>query len=300
LGKEVVLSTEGGETELDKTVLEQLNDPLVHIIRNCIDHGIEAPEVRIQADKSEHGTVHLSAEHVGANVVIQITDDGAGLDAASIRESAIAKSILLPEVELSEKETFELIFVPGFSTAKTVTNVSGRGVGMDVVKKSIETLRGSIDVSSKRGVGTTISLELPLTLAIIEGFMVMIGDEHYVFPLTTVEECVKISGKELEDVHRRNIMKIRGTVVPYQNLREAFEIDTTSSESERIVVVESGGQRMGFGVDNVIGQHQTVIKSLGKMYRDIKGISGATILGDGTVAMILDVAQLIDTAERHP
>lgn len=300
LGKQIDLTTEGGETELDKTVFEQLNDPLVHIIRNSIDHGIETPEVRVQAGKSAQGTVHLSAAHIGANVVIQITDDGAGLDAEAIREAAIAKGVLLPEAELNEKEIFELIFAPGFSTAKTVTDVSGRGVGMDVVKKSIETLRGSINISSEKGTGTTITLELPLTLAIIEGFMVVIGDEHFIFPLTTVEECVEISGEEMESVRRRNIMNIRGAVVPYRNLREVFDIKTESVVTERIVVIESGGQRMGFGVDNVIGQHQTVIKSLGKMYRDIKGISGATILGDGTVAMILDVAQLINAAERQP
>ena len=201
---------------------------------------------------------------------------------------------------MSEREIFELIFAPGFSTAKTVTDVSGRGVGMDVVKKSIEALRGTIDMSSEKGAGTTITLELPLTLAIIEGFMVMIGDEHFVFPLTAVEECVEISGQEMESVRRRNIMNIRGAVVPYQNLREVFDIKNYSAVTERIVVIKSGGQRMGFGVDSVIGQHQTVIKSLGKMYRDIKGISGATILGDGTVAMILDVVQLINAAERQP
>jgi two-component system chemotaxis sensor kinase CheA len=298
LGKHIVLSTDGGETELDKTVLEKLNDPLVHIIRNCIDHGIETPEQRAASGKSENGTILLSAGHKGANVVIRISDDGAGMNAEKIRETAVLKGLMAPEEELSESELFEMIFAPGFSTAKTVTDVSGRGVGMDVVKKGIEALRGSIGVSSKKGNGTTITLELPLTLAIIEGFMVMIGDEHFVFPLSAVEECVEISGKEMENVRRRNMMNIRGKVVPYQNLREVFNMDNAPSETERIVVVASGEQRVGFGVDSVIGQHQTVIKNLGKMYRNIKGISGATILGDGSVALILDVAHLITTTER--
>ena len=299
LGKQIVLATEGGETELDKTVLERLNDPLVHIIRNSIDHGIEMPEARTQAGKPRKGTIHLSAGHVGANVVIRITDDGAGLDAEAIHQTAIARGLVEPNSDMTEKETFDLLFIPGFSTAACVSDVSGRGVGMDVVKKNIEALRGNIDISSRKGEGTTISLELPLTLAIIDGFMVAIGDEHYVFPLTDVEECVEISGREMGDVHRRNIMNIRGAAVPYRNLRELFGINGTSGESERVVVVKSGGQKIGFGVDRVIGHHQTVIKSLGRMYQNISGLSGATILGDGTVAVILDVPQMISEAEKN-
>ena len=299
LGKTVELTTEGGETELDKTVIEQLNDPLVHIIRNSIDHGIETPEKRERAGKPRQGTVSLNAAHMGAHVVIRIEDDGAGLKSDAIRQSAIEKGLILPETELSEKEIFGLIFAPGFSTAKTVTGVSGRGVGMDVVKRSIETLRGVIDVGSEKGRGTTITLKLPLTLAIIEGFMVKIGDGHYVFPLAAVEECVAIPPEEMEKVRKRHMMNIRGSVVPYQSLRETFAINGSPPSAERIVVVESGGHRVGFGVDSIIGQHQTVIKSLGKFYKDIKGISGATILGDGTVALILDVAQLINVTERR-
>ncbi|MFH0724822.1 MAG: chemotaxis protein CheA [Pseudomonadota bacterium] len=299
LGKEVELATEGGETELDKTVIEQLSDPLVHIIRNSIDHGIEAPEARARSGKPRQGTVHLKAAHLGANVVIRIEDDGAGLDAGAIRESAIRKGLIGPDAELSEKETFGLIFAPGFSTAKTVTGVSGRGVGMDVVKKSVEGLRGVIEVASVKGIGTTITLKLPLTLAIIEGFMVKIGDGHFVFPLAAVEECVAIPEEDMEKVRKRNMMNIRGSVVPYQSLREIFAVDGSPPAAERIVVVESGGHRVGFGVDSIIGQHQTVIKSLGKFYKDIKGISGATILGDGSVALILDIVQLINAAERQ-
>ena len=299
LGKQIDLTTEGGETELDKTVLEKLNDPLVHIIRNSIDHGIETPDERAASGKPESGTIHLGAGQKGANVVIRISDDGAGMDAETIRNTAVSKGMISPEDDLPETELFGMIFAPGFSTAKTVTDVSGRGVGMDVVKQGVEALRGTIGISSKKGEGTTITLELPLTLAIIEGFMVMIGDEHYVFPLAAVEECVKITGTEMEDVRRRNMMNIRDSVVPYQNLREVFNIDSAPSDTERIVVVSSGEQRVGFGVDSVVGQHQTVIKSLGRMYQDIKGISGATILGDGSVALILDVVQLVSDADAR-
>jgi len=294
LGKEVLLTTEGGETELDKTVLEQLNDPLVHIIRNCIDHGIELPEVRKDAGKPLQGTVHLSAAHIGGNVIIRIRDDGAGLDLAAIRESAVEKGLIAPEADLSDREVTELIFMPGFSTTRAVTEVSGRGVGMDVVKKSIETLRGTLNITSERGVGTTITLELPLTLAIIEGFMVTLGEERYVLPLSAVEECVEIPGAEMETVRRRNMLNIRGNVLSYLSLREVFGVEGARSPAERIVVIKSGSDRIGFGVDGVVGQHQTVIKSLGSMYRDVRGISGATILGDGSVALILDVVQLIE------
>lgn len=299
LGKQVVLTTEGGETELDKTVIEQLNDPLVHIIRNAVDHGIESPEKRKEVGKSAHGTIRLSAAHIGANVIIRITDDGAGLNTESILASAEEKGIVPPDANLTETEIFELIFAPGFSTARAVTGVSGRGVGMDVVKKSIEGLRGSLDVSSQKGDGTVITLVLPLTLAIIEGFMVTLGEGQYVLPLAAVEECVEVSGMEMEGVRRRNMLNIRGAVVPYLSLREVFCIDGNPPATERIVVIKSGRDRVGFGVDGVIGHHQTVIKSLGKMYRDIKGISGATILGDGTVALILDVVQLVELAEKR-
>ncbi len=298
LGKDVALVTEGGETELDKTVIEQLNDPLVHIIRNSIDHGIESPAVRTRAGKSAQGTVRLVAAHVGANVEIRIEDDGAGLDAAVIRNKAVEKGIIAADADLGREEIFHLIFAPGFSTAQTVTGVSGRGVGMDVVKKSIENLRGGIDIGSAPGQGTTIVLKLPLTLAIIDGFMVRIDDGYFVFPLAAVEECVELPREEMALVRRRNMMNIRGGVVPYLSLRRFFGMAQPRSVKERIVVAESGGQRVGFGVDAIIGQHQTVIKSLGSCYRNIDGISGGTILGDGTVALILDVARLMDCGER--
>ncbi|CAN2041041.1 two-component system, chemotaxis family, sensor kinase CheA [Candidatus Magnetomoraceae bacterium gMMP-15] len=298
LGKEVNMTTEGGETELDKTVLERLNDPLVHIIRNSIDHGIESPEARKAAEKPAQGTVCLSAEHSGANVLIQISDDGAGLDAEAIRESAIEKGLIAPDDEQrNEKEIFAFIFASGFSTAKEVTGVSGRGVGMDVVRRHIESLRGTIDIESEKGIGTTITLKLPLTLAIIDGLLVKIGREYYVVPLSAVEECVELTREDSVKAQNRNMMNLRGEIVPYLSLRELFVVDDEPPEIEQVVVAEVKGERVCFGVDHVIGQHQTVIKALGKIYKDIEGVSGATILGDGTVALILDVTQIVQSVE---
>ncbi|CAN2046691.1 two-component system, chemotaxis family, sensor kinase CheA [Candidatus Magnetomoraceae bacterium gMMP-1] len=298
LGKEVNMTTEGGETELDKTVLERLNDPLVHIIRNSIDHGIESPEARKAAEKPAQGTVCLSAEHSGANVLIQISDDGAGLDAEAIRESAIEKGLIAPDDEQrNEKEIFAFIFASGFSTAKEVTGVSGRGVGMDVVRRHIESLRGTIDIESEKGIGTTITLKLPLTLAIIDGLLVKIGREFYVVPLSAVEECVELTREDSVKAQNRNMMNLRGEIVPYLSLRELFVVDDEPPEIEQVVVAEVKGERVCFGVDHVIGQHQTVIKALGKIYKDIEGVSGATILGDGTVALILDVTQIVQSVE---
>lgn len=307
LGKEVALTTEGNETELDKTVIDQLKDPLVHIIRNSIDHGVEMPDDRESAGKPRSGTVHLSAAHSGANVLITITDDGAGLNPDKLLNKAIEKGIIDPDTKLSESEIFNLIFEGGFSTARTVTGVSGRGVGMDVVKRSIESLRGAIEIKSKLGEGTRITLKLPLTLAIIDGLMVKIGAGSYVVPLSAVEECVEFTREEVATARERKIMNIRGDIVPYLRLRELFGIgdqengDRSSRENEieQVVVAEAGGDRVALGVDCVIGQHQTVIKSLGKIYQDVKGTSGATILGDGTVALILDLLELAQLAEKE-
>jgi two-component system, chemotaxis family, sensor kinase CheA len=297
LAKEVVLATKGAETELDKTVIERLNDPLVHLIRNSIDHGIEPPDVREAAGKPRQGVVHLSAIHSGAHVLIRITDDGAGLDEAAIRKKAVANGLIGPEAELSEREIFALIFAPGFSTAEKITNVSGRGVGMDVVKRSIESLRGSIEISSQKGVGTTITLKLPLTLAIIDGLLIKIGDAHFVLPLSVVEECVELTREDVAKAHDRHMTFIRGKIVPYIRLRERFSINGGVPPIEQIVVTETMGGKVGLVVDKVIGEHQTVIKNLGKVYRNVDGISGATILGDGTVALIVDVPKIIQEVE---
>jgi two-component system chemotaxis sensor kinase CheA len=294
LKRQVSLTTKGAETELDKTVIERLNDPMVHLIRNSIDHGIEQPEVRELAGKPSQGTVHLEARHSGANVLIQIRDDGKGLDAKAIRAKAVERGMIAPDAELPEKEIFNLVALPGFSMAGKVTGVSGRGVGMDVVKRNIEALRGSLDISSKKGVGTTITLRIPLTLAIIEGLLVKLGEGYFVFPLLSVEECVELTQKDVQNAHGRDIINVRGSIVPYINLRKHFNINGSRPDIEQVVLINNEGQRIGFVVDHVIGEHQTVIKTLGTAYKDVQGISGATILGDGTVALIVDVPRLIE------
>ncbi len=297
LGKEITLITDGAETELDKTVIEKLNDPLIHLIRNSIDHGIETPAVRVAAGKPALGTVSLSAEHSGASVFIRIRDDGAGLDPDVIRAKAVEKGMIPPDTVLTEKEIFSLTLMPGFSTAKTVTNVSGRGVGMDVVKKSIDALQGSIEIISKKGEGTTIILKLPLTMAIIDGLLVQIEDVLYIMPLAAIEECVELTRADVERAHGKHIASIRGEIVPYIRLREMFAHSGMSPDIEQIVTARIDGNRVGFVVDQVVGQHQTVIKSMSRMYRDIEHISGATILGDGNVALILDLGKLSQQAE---
>ena len=298
LGKEIELTTEGAETELDKTVIEKLNDPLVHLIRNSIDHGIETPEVREASGKPRLGTVHLAAVHSGDSVVITIKDDGAGLDKEAIRAKAVERGLVSANAEVPDKEIFAQIFSPGFSTAKKVTSVSGRGVGMDVVKRSIDALRGSIDLSSKKGEGTVITVRIPLTLAIIESLLVRIGDDRFVMPLAIVEECVELTRGDVAKAHGRHLANVRGQLIPYIPLRDKFAIKGSCPDIEQIVVTGIEGRRIGFVVDDVIGEHQTVIKSLGRMYRDVEGLSGATILGDGTVALILDIPKLLQIEEE--
>ncbi|MBF0558346.1 MAG: chemotaxis protein CheA [Nitrospirae bacterium] len=297
LGKEIEMTTEGAETELDKTVIERLNDPLVHLIRNSIDHGIELPAVRETAGKPPKGTVHLSAVHSGAHVLIQIRDDGAGLDPEVIRTKAIEKGLITANSELSEKELFSLILAPGFSTAKQVTNVSGRGVGMDVVKRGIDALRGEIEIKSRKGIETTITLKLPLTLAIIDGFLVRVAGEYFVMPLSIVAECMELARHDTNRTNDRNIVNVRNQIVPYIRLREHFSIKGNSPLIEHLVITETAGRRVGFLADQIIGDHKTVIKNLGSFYRKVEGVSGATILGDGTVALILDIPKLIQNME---
>jgi two-component system chemotaxis sensor kinase CheA len=297
LGKEIELTTEGAETELDKTVIEKLNDPLVHLIRNSIDHGIEAPETRTSAGKPRIGTIHLSAVHSGANVKIQIKDDGSGLNKEAILAKAIEKGLVSTNADLTDKELYNFILHPGFSTAQKVTNVSGRGVGMDVVKRAIEGLRGSIDISSEKGKGTTINVTLPLTLAIVEGLLVAIKENYFVLPLSIVEECVELTREDVQKAHGKNIAYIRGEMVPYIRLRKEFNIVGEPPSIEQIVITGNNGDRVGFVVDTVMGEHQTVIKNLGRFYKDVEGVSGATILGDGTVALIVDIPKLIKNVE---
>jgi len=291
LGKEIDLTTSGEETEMDKTVIERLGDPLVHLLRNSIDHGVERPDERRAAGKPPRGVVSLSAEHSGGAVVIRIVDDGRGLDPVAIRAKAVERGLMSPDVESSDKEIYNLIFLPGFSTAKAITNVSGRGVGMDVVKRAIESLRGAVEIDSEPGRGTAITVRLPLTLAIIDGLQVQTGQEFYVAPLSIVEECVDLPRDEAGEGDR--IINLRGEIVPYIRLRDFFSISGVPPAVEQVVISSVEGARVGIVVDRVIGEHQTVIKSLGRIYRDVEGLSGATIKGDGTMALILDLPGLL-------
>lgn len=299
LGKEVLLLTEGGETELDKTVIDQLNDPLVHLVRNSIGHGIEPPGVRQAIGKPRKGRITLSAKHSGASVVLTVADDGAGLDVERIRAKAVEKGLVPEHVELTEREVHALIFEPGFSTAHEISSVSGRGVGMDVVRQAIDALRGSIEVRSVAGQGTTFTVKLPLTLAIIDGLLIRLAKEHFILPLAAVEECIELTRGEAARSHGRNLVKVRGEIVPYVRLRDEFSIAGERPEIEQVVIANLEGLRVGFVVDHVVGEHQTVIKNLGRMYQDISGVSGATILGDGRVALILDLPQLAQRAEAE-
>ncbi len=299
LGKETEMMTDGGETELDKTVIEQLNDPLVHLIRNSIDHGLEPPGVREASGKPKTGVIHLSACHSGSHVIIQIRDDGKGIDKCAVRARAIEKGLVAANAELPEKECYALILEPGFSTAKEITSVSGRGVGMDVVRQTIAALRGSIDIESKKGKGTTITITLPLTLAIIEGLQVEIGGEFFVMPLSAVEECIELTREDVVKSNGRHIANVRGEIVPYIRLKDWFFLDGEKKDIEQIVITRTGDRRVGFVVDRVVGEHQTVIKTLGAVYKNVRGVSGATILGDGRVAMIIDIPHLIQAAEME-
>ncbi|MGM0416962.1 MAG: chemotaxis protein CheW [Thermodesulfobacteriota bacterium] len=299
LNKEVEFETAGAETELDKTVIEQLNDPLIHIIRNSMDHGIEMPAEREAQGKPRHGTVFLSAEHAGDSVIIEIRDDGKGLDAEKLRLKAIDKGVISEDDTLSEQECYQLIFAAGFSTAEQVSGLSGRGVGMDVVKRAIEALRGSIELTSTPGQGTTVRMQIPLTLAIIESLLVTIDGGSFILPLTAVEECIELTKEDIEAAHGRHLAKVRGSLIPYIPLRKTFGITTEAPPIQQIVITQTSGKRLGFVVDNVIGEHQTVIKPLGPLYKDLRTISGGTILGDGSIALILDLLQLMHQADTQ-
>ena len=293
LGKQIDLVTEGEETELDKTVLDQLGDPLVHLIRNSLDHGIESVEVRESLGKPKRGTIRLSARHIGSNVVVSIQDDGKGLDLEAIRVKAIEKKLVDADAVLTENEIYNLILQPGFSTASKITSVSGRGVGMDVVKRQVDALRGTITIATEKGKGSKISLTLPLTLAIIEGLLVEIGRDQFIVPMAVVTENVELHRSDRAQSNGRNLIAVRGELIPYIRLRELFGDTEGELDLEKIVIVQHGEQRVGIVVDRVVGSHQTVIQSLGHFYKDIEIVSGATIMGDGRVALIFDLAGLI-------
>jgi two-component system, chemotaxis family, sensor kinase CheA len=291
LGKEIELVIKGAETELDKTVTEKITDPLVHIIRNAIDHGIEMPQDR--GSKNPRGTLTLNAYHDAGTVVIEITDDGKGLDEAMLYRKAVEKGLIEEGTNLSQQEIYKLILEPGFSTAPAVTDLSGRGVGMDVVKRNIEALRGNIEIQSRVGEGTSFIIRLPLTLAIIDGFLVKVGETFYVIPLDMVVECIELSDREREEMHGNNYINLRGTILPLLNVGELFDEAKNPKARANIVVVHYAGKRYGFIVDELFGEFQTVIKPLGKIFSELHGISGSTILGSGKVALILDVPMLV-------
>ena len=301
LNKKIELEITGEETELDKSIVEEIGDPLVHIIRNSCDHGIETPEIRLASGKEESGTIHLKAYHEGNHIVIQIIDDGKGLDAEMLKLKSIEKGIITEKEAdtMTEKEAFGLIFRPGFSTAAQVTSVSGRGVGMDVVKTNIEKLNGMIDIDSEVGKGTSMKLKIPLTLAIIQALLVGVQEEYYAIPLASVLETVRISKDEIYTVESRSVMRLRDEVLSLVHIGDIFEVERVFDNSEHAYVVVLGlaESKIGLIVDSLVGQEEIVIKSLGEYLKGIEGIAGATIRGDGGVTLIVDVAALMQMAK---
>jgi len=302
LNKKIELVISGEETELDKSIVEEIGDPLVHIIRNSCDHGIEPPEERIAKGKPEVGTITLKAYNEGNQIVIQIDDDGKGLDPQMLKDKSLEKGIITEKEadQMSDKEAFGLIFRPGFSTAAAVTNVSGRGVGMDVVKTNIEKLNGIIDIDSEVGVGTSMKLKIPLTLAIIQALLVGVQEEHYAIPLASVLETVRISKDEIYTVEGKSVMRLRDDVLSLVHIGDIFEVERIldSSEHAYVVVLGLGTSKLGLIVDTLVGQEEIVIKSLGDYLKGIEGIAGATIRGDGGVTLIVDVVALMDIAKN--
>ncbi len=295
LGKSIQLNVSGADTELDKSMVDKLGDPLMHIVRNAIDHGIESSEARLAAGKPAEGNVWLNAYHESGSVVIEVADDGAGLRKDKILAKAVANGLVSPDAVLPDGEVYKLIFEPGFSTAEQVTNISGRGVGMDVVRRSIEQLRGTIDIESAVGEGTTFRIRLPLTLAIIDGFLVSVGNATFVIPLETVIECIEMPGNALQgDAH--NCLNLRGEVLPLLGLNQFLELAQPPGKRQNVVVVRYGDSKAGIVVDELLGEFQTVIKPLGSLFRHLRAISGSTILGSGEVALILDIPALIQYA----
>ena len=302
LGKNIELVISGEETELDKSIVEEIGDPLVHLIRNACDHGIESKEERIAAGKKEQGTVELKAYNEGNHIVVEITDDGKGMDPATLKAKAIEKGIIGEREAdtMTDREAYSLIFKAGFSTAKVVTNVSGRGVGMDVVKTNIEKLNGIIDVDSTYGEGTTLKLKIPLTLAIIQSLLVGVQEEYYAIPLASVIETVRISQDEIYTVENKSVLRLRNEVLPLVRLADIFGVDSVFDNSEQayVVVIGLAENKIGVIVDFLIGQEEVVIKSLGSYLKGTEGIAGATIRGDGRVTLIVDIAAMMQMAKQ--
>ena len=300
--KQIDIVIKGEETELDKTLIEEINDPLVHLVRNSVDHGIETPEVRIEKGKNPTGTLVLSAEHEGNNIIISIEDDGKGIDPEVIRNKAVQKGLISAEraKELSKQDILNLIFLPGFSTAEVVTNISGRGVGMDVVKTNVTKLRGIINIESTVGVGTKMIIKLPLTLAIIPGMIVKVKDQQIVIPLNTVLEVLRVHRENIYSVNQKPVIKMRESVLPLVSVEErlnGYEEKDENKIWQYVVVVGIAEKRYGIKVDGLVGQKEVVIKSLGNYFGKVHGIAGSTIMGDGSVVMIVDVNELLHYAE---
>jgi len=301
-GKQVVLDVEGEMTELDKTVVERIGEPLTHLIRNAIDHGLESTEDRLAAGKAAQGVVRLSAEHRSGKILICVSDDGAGINRQRVRQKAVDRGLIAPDANLSDEEIDNLIFAPGFSTAETVTNVSGRGVGMDVVRKNVEALGGRISIQSRPGHGSTFTLALPLTLAILDGMIVSVGSQTYVIPLTHIVESLRPQAHELKSLRSgKQMLNVRGTFLPIQPVGQRLGIDAVPNPTDAVLIVvdtETNGQSV-LMVDAILDQRQVVIKSLETNYRPVEGLAGATILGDGRVALILDVESLTALQQRR-
>ncbi|AMZ75227.1 MULTISPECIES: chemotaxis protein CheA [Pseudomonas] len=293
LGKDIDLIISGAETELDKTVVEKIGDPLMHLLRNAMDHGIETAEARLAAGKPAKGHLHLNAYHDSGSIVLEIADDGAGLNRDRILEKAQERGLVSPGASPTDQEIYNLIFEPGFSTAQAVTNLSGRGVGMDVVKRNITLLRGTVDLDSQPGKGTVVRIRLPLTLAIINGFLVGIGQSTYVIPLDMVQECIELSENDGVASREQGYLDLRGEVLPLVYLRDHFSHEGPPARRQNVVVVRYAELKAGLVVDDLLGEFQTVIKPLGKLFGALRGISGSTILGSGAVALILDVPALL-------
>ena len=306
LGKEVELIIEGADTELDRLMVEKLADPLTHIVRNAMDHGLESIEKRQAAGKPTKGQLKLAAYHDAGHIVIAISDDGNGIDKERVREKAIDKGIINSETVMTDNELFHLIFHPGFSTAQEVTSLSGRGVGMDVVKRNVEALQGNIEISSETGQGSTFKIRLPLTLAIIDGFHVESHNTHFIIPQATIIECIDLDAHI--DIEGRHCINLRGDMIPYLNMEEIFNLASSMKQetekdneskkrhSTELVIVQFGGEMAGIAVDKLNGEIQTVVKPLGPIFKALKGIGGSSLLGNGDIAFILDVPQLIELA----
>jgi len=304
VGKNVQLTISGEDTDLDKNVIQQIGDPLVHMVRNAVDHGIETPEVRRAAGKPEAGQVHLAAFHEGGNIVIEIRDDGKGLDPKALIEKGIEKGVVQPGESLSDQQAYQLVFAPGFSMAKEVTGISGRGVGMDVVRRNIEQLRGKVEIASRRGEGSTFSIRLPLTLAIIDGMVLRVGTERFIIQTITVEQALRPRPEQITSVqHKGAVLNVRGRLIPLVQLGPLFRLGAPVDPCDAIVVIaQHAGGEIGLVVEELLGQQQVVIKSLGEQFAGLRGVSGAAILGDGRVGLILEMSGItaVHNASRIP